>query len=89
MATEFDQNLGSELKGGRDIKRISAEQCAREAIEGFKKGKALVFPGKEYRRMMFLLSILPRSLKRKIAKTGVNKIRRENNTLSRLNYATG
>lgn len=67
--TEY-QNTGTELKGGPSLKRISAEQCAKEAINAFEKGKALVFPGKEYRRMMFLLSLLPRSVKRKIAESG-------------------
>ena len=74
--TEFDQAAGSELKGGAPkMQRISAEQCALETIEGFKKGKALIFPGKSYRRMMFLLSLMPRYAKRIIAKSGVKKLR--------------
>jgi len=73
--TEFNQAAGSELQGGPKIKKISAEQCALEAINGFKKGKALIFPGKSYRRIMFLLGLLPRFVKRIIAKSGVKNLR--------------
>jgi uncharacterized protein len=44
--------------------RISSEQCAREALMGFDRGAALVFPGRPYRILMHLLPFVPRRLRR-------------------------
>ena len=47
--------------------RISAAQCAREALAGFDRGAALVFPGRAFRVAMPLLPLLPRGLRRRQA----------------------
>lgn len=47
---------------------ISARQCVREALEGFERGDALVYPGKGHRRAMRLLAALPRMLKRSLGR---------------------
>ena len=41
--------------------RISAAQCAREALAGFDRGVPLVFPGRAYRIAMRALPLLPAS----------------------------
>lgn len=53
--------------------RITAEQCAREALTGFDRGAALVFPGRPYRLMMrIVLPLIPRGvLRRQAAKTAL------------------
>jgi uncharacterized protein len=65
--SEFDEVAGSEsgMAGGPPQSlRISAAQCAREALAGFDCGAALVFPGRAYRVAMRLLPLLPRGLRR-------------------------
>jgi short-subunit dehydrogenase len=50
--SEFDQTAGSAggMTGGPpQFLRISAAQCAREALAGFDRGAARVFPGRGYR----------------------------------------
>jgi uncharacterized protein len=49
--SEFDQIAGSAggMTGGPpQFLRISAAQCAREALAGFDRGMPLVFPGRAY-----------------------------------------
>ncbi|PTL85978.1 short-chain dehydrogenase [Vitiosangium sp. GDMCC 1.1324] len=64
--TEFRDVAGSRERAGRPPKwmRISAAQCAREAIEGFERGAPLVYPGLAYRWMMRLSSLMPRGVLR-------------------------
>jgi short-subunit dehydrogenase len=55
VESEFDQVSGS--PGGmvgapRQFLRMSAAQCAREALAGFERGEARVFPGRAYRFVM-------------------------------------
>jgi short-subunit dehydrogenase len=66
--SEFDDAAGSVggMTGGPpQLLRISAEQCAREALSGFDRGDALIFPGRPYRMIMRMaLPLLPRGLRR-------------------------
>ena len=39
--------------------RITAAQCARDALAGFDRGAAMVFPGWAYRIAMAMLPLLP------------------------------
>ena len=68
VESEFDEVAGSAggMTGGPpQFMRISAAQCAREALSGFDRGAALVFPGRAYRVVMrLLLPLLPRRLRR-------------------------
>ncbi|XXF74942.1 SDR family NAD(P)-dependent oxidoreductase [Myxococcaceae bacterium GXIMD 01537] len=43
---------------------ISARRCAREALYGFARGEALVYPGLGHRWVMRLMHMLPRAWKR-------------------------
>jgi uncharacterized protein len=72
VETEFDAVAGGRLPGvPPPFMAISAQQCAREAIEGFEKNKAVVYPGFAFRKVMQLLPLAPRSLQRAFAaKTG-------------------
>ncbi|HSE43115.1 MAG TPA: SDR family oxidoreductase [Acidobacteriota bacterium] len=72
VETEFDAVAGGRLAGvPPPFMGISAEQCAREAIQGFEKNRAIVFPGFAYRRLIKLLPLVPRRLQRAVAlKTG-------------------
>jgi short-subunit dehydrogenase len=78
VETEFDQAAGTEgLVGGPpNFVRISAEQCAREAIAGFERGRALVFPGAGFRLSMHALAIVPRKLERLAARPVTRRLRR-------------
>lgn len=77
--SEFDHVAGSPggMKGGPPrFVRIGAEQCAREAIAGFERGDALVFPGRPYRFVMrFLLPLLSRGARRRQAERNARRIR--------------
>ena len=76
--SEFDQVAGS--VGGMagappQFFRISAAQCAREAIAGFERGNAVVFPGRPYRLLMRALPVVPWWLRRKQAAKAAARLR--------------
>ena len=76
--SEFDQIAGSAggMTGGPpQFVRISAAQCAREALAGFDRGAPLVFPGRAYRIVMRALPLLPRELSRRQAARSAIRIR--------------
>jgi uncharacterized protein len=77
--SEFDRVAGSPggMPGGPPrFVRIGAEQCAREAIAGFERGDALVFPGRPYRFVMrFMLPLFPRAAQRRRAERSAQSIR--------------
>jgi hypothetical protein len=76
--SEFDQIAGSAggMTGGPpQFVRISAAQCAREALAGFDRGVPLVFPGRAYRIAMRALPLLPRELSRRQAARSATQIR--------------
>lgn len=80
VETEFDEAAGIEggLPGSPPrFVRIGAEQCAREAVEGFDRGAPLVFPGQVYRLMMRALPLLPRAAQRRQAETTARRLRTE------------
>jgi len=68
--SEFDQVAGSAggmIGGPPQFLRIGATQCAREALAGFERRDALVFPGRAYRLVMRVLPFFPLWLRRKQA----------------------
>jgi uncharacterized protein len=75
--TEFDAAAGiTGMAGGPpQAVRISAEQCAREALRGFERGQPLVFPGLAYGAMMLLLGLVPRVVRRQVARRTARRIR--------------
>ncbi len=78
VESEFDQVAGS--VGGMAgapprFFRISAAQCAREALAGFERGDALVFPGRAYRFAMRVLPFIPRGMRRKQAARTAAQVR--------------
>lgn len=65
--SEFDEVAGSAggMTGGPpQFMRITAAECAREALAGFDRGAALVYPGRNYRLAMRVLPLVPRRLTR-------------------------
>src|SRR6266567_3817525 len=76
--SDFDKVAGTEggMSGGPpQFLRISAARCAREAIAGFDRGAALVFPGRAYRIAMRVLLLLPRGLRRRQAARSAVRLR--------------
>ena len=76
--SEFDQVAGS--VGGMagappQFFRISAAQCAREALVGFERGDALVFPGRAYRFAMRVLPLIAMWLRRRQAANTATRLR--------------
>ncbi len=77
--SEFDKvagTVGGMTGGPPQFLRISAAQCAREALAGFDRGAALVFPGRAYRIAMGVLPLLPREMKRRQAARSAGSVRR-------------
>lgn len=67
--TEFDALAGTEGGMAGDPPgqvRISAEECARDALRGLQRGRALVFPGRRYRALMRAALALPLPVRRAI-----------------------
>jgi uncharacterized protein len=80
VETEFDEAAGIEggLAGGADdFMKISVEQCAREAIQGFRLGKALVLPGTAYRLAMVASKAAPVRVRRRMAVRAAGRLRGE------------
>ena len=78
--SEFDQlagTVGGMAGGPPQFLRISAAQCAKDAIAGFERGAALVFPGRAYRIAMMMAPLLPRGLQRLQAARGAVRVRGE------------
>jgi hypothetical protein len=75
--------------GPPQFMRISAAQCAREALAGFDRGAALVFPGRPYRMLMRLLPLVPRRLQRHRATRAATRVRTAGEAGSRLDVCAG
>jgi len=78
--SEFDQVAGS--VGGMagappQFMRVSAAECAREALAGFERGAAIVYPGRAYRLAMRALPLMPRELQRIRAARAAAAVRRK------------
>jgi uncharacterized protein len=56
--------------------KIGAARCVKDALSGFDRGAALVFPGRAYRIVMAMLPLLPRRLRRGRAATATKRLRR-------------
>jgi len=56
---------------------LSLRQCAREALAGFERGAAQVYPGLGHRWVMRLLPLLPRGLKRGLGRIALRGVQRE------------
>lgn len=79
--SEFDDVAGSGdgmIGGLPNTIRISAAQCAREAVAAFERGSARVFPGRAYRAIMWAMPIFfPMWLRRRQAAHVATRLRRE------------
>jgi uncharacterized protein len=76
--SEFDQlagTMGGMAGGPPQFLRISAARCAKDAIAGFERGAALVFPGRAYRIAMMMAPLLPRDLQRRQAARAAARVR--------------
>jgi uncharacterized protein len=76
--SDFDQlagTVGGMAGGPPQFLRISAARCAKDAIAGFERGAALVFPGRAYRIAMMMAPLLPRDLQRRQAARAAARVR--------------
>jgi hypothetical protein len=77
VETGFDEAANIGPPGMMDrIFRISAARCAREVIQGFEKGRPMIFPGSAYRTAMALQGIVPRGLQRRAARSQGRSLRK-------------
>lgn len=77
VESEFDQAAGSPggMIGTPRLFRITATECAREALAGFERGEARVFPGRAYRFLMRMLPLFPLRMRRKQAASLAARLR--------------
>jgi short-subunit dehydrogenase len=78
VESEFDQvsnSPGGMVGAPSESYRISAAQCAREAVAGFERGEARVFPGRAYRFVMRVLPLLPLWFRRRQAARAAARLR--------------
>lgn len=77
--SEFDGVAGSAegmIGGLPNTIRISAAQCAREAVAAFERGDARVFPGRAYRSIMWAMPVFfPMWLRRRQAAGVATRLR--------------
>lgn len=81
--TEFNEVAGTEeCAGGAPAwMRISASQCAREALAGFDRAQPLVYPGLAYRWVMRLSALMPRGLLRAAGLPAARRLRHDTSLL--------
>lgn len=75
VETEFNRSAGFERFHSAGWIGISAEQCAREAIRGFERGRFLIIPGARFRLFMFAQSLVPMSLKHWVLQSYTKRMR--------------
>ncbi len=75
VATEFEELAGNFTGQSAGPVEISAEACARAALQAFERGRALVVPGAGIRTLMWLNAIAPRALKRLVFRPGASWMR--------------
>jgi short-subunit dehydrogenase len=68
VATEFEQRIGN-YTGMKtpSLIEITAEQCARAAVRGFDRGRAMVIPGLIMKLALFVNAVAPRFMRRLFA----------------------
>jgi short-subunit dehydrogenase len=77
VETGFDEAANISPPGVVDrIFRIPASRCAKEVIQGFEKGRPMIFPGKTYRAAMTLQGVVPRALQRRAARSQGHSLRK-------------
>jgi short-subunit dehydrogenase len=81
--TEFSEVAGTreQAQQAPSWLRISAAQCAREALEGFERAVPLVYPGFAYRWMMRLSSLVPRPVMRAGGLVAARRLRHDTSLL--------
>jgi uncharacterized protein len=68
VKTEFEDVMGNDTgKKVPGFVEISAEQCARESIRGFDRGRAIVVPGFVMKLVMLVNALSPRFMRRVFA----------------------
>ena len=77
VESEFDQVAVSPggMIGTPRLFRITAAQCAIEALAGFERGEARVFPGRAYRLLMRMLPLFPLWMRRRQAASLAARLR--------------
>jgi len=68
VATEFEQQIGNWTGASAPkLVEISAEECARQSLRGFDRGRALVIPGMVIRAVLLANDMSPRFVRRAFA----------------------
>jgi short-subunit dehydrogenase len=77
VESEFDEVAGSPggMAGTPRMLRITAAQCAREAVAGYERGAARVFPGGAYRFLVRMLPLFPLWMRRQQAARIAERVR--------------
>jgi short-subunit dehydrogenase len=77
VTTEFDQVAGLHgMAGGPPQSlRITAAQCATEAIDGFDRDRPVTYPGGVYRTLMRIRPLVPMAAQRRVAEKVGRKLR--------------
>lgn len=77
VRTEFESHIGNFT--GRKVPgfvEISPERCARAALRGFARGRAMVIPGLAMKLLLLLGAVSPRWLKRLVYRPLADQLRR-------------
>lgn len=77
VATEFEQGVGNPTGVWvPPMAEISAERCARAAVAGFEKKRAMVVPGMAMKVVLFVNNYSPRFMRRMVASISGSTIRK-------------
>jgi uncharacterized protein len=77
VATEFNSRLGDDAIDEMMPRWvfISAEKCARAALNGFVRGRAMIVPGALMKLMRFMLAFTPRFMQRLVQRPFARRFR--------------
>jgi hypothetical protein len=76
VSTEFEEVAGVRSGTAPAMVTLTAEQCARSAIRGFSRGKAIIIPGFWIKIAMALGAVSPRWLQRLVYRPFATNVRR-------------
>jgi hypothetical protein len=76
--SEFDAVAGMQGAGHGlpPVFRISSEECARESVEGFDLDRAITYPGRAYRLLMWLRPFMPEALASRMGRSIARALRK-------------
>jgi hypothetical protein len=67
VRTEFHARAGIDMAGTPSVFYLNADDVVRDCLADLRRGRVISVPGLQYRALVGLMDVLPRSLVRRLA----------------------